>query len=259
MVPSDIDGQSPAHALLILLVIPCLIYRRQRGVGLYLGLSCTSFAIFCAFTTWQPWAARLHLPWFMLGAPLAGIALMELASRALRAAILVLLGATAFMPFFFCLEHPLGPASWLAGYRTNIGHFLTSSRDEQYFNFYRKTRGSYMAAVDWLAAQKPGSVGVDLADDGLEYPLWGMLGKKLTKMPKISHTPAPYPENGPEFIFKQHHSSFSGLGNPVIYKKTASGYRPVFPVSANSPERTLGSRPCTSSAVSVVRSSDASH
>lgn len=236
LVPCDNDGQSPAHALLLLLVTPFLIYRRQRGTGLYLGLFCGSFGLFCAFMTWQPWAARLHLPWFMLGAPLAGIALMDLASRALRATILVVLGATAFMPLFFCLEHPLGPASWLASYRENIGHFLTASRDEQYFNFWRATREPYMAAVEWLAARKPETIGVDLADDGMEYPLWGMLGKRLPKMPKITHTPAPYPQNGPQFIFKLHHSAFSRLSAPVIYEKTATGYEPAFPARATPPE-----------------------
>lgn len=236
LVPCDNDGQSPAHALLLLLVVPFLIYKRQRGTGLYLGLFCVSFGLFCAFMTWQPWAARLHLPWFMLGAPLAGIALMELGSRVLRGSILALLGATAFMPLFFCLEHPLGPASWLAGYRENIGHFLTASRDEQYFNFWRSTRAPYMAAVDWLAAQKPESIGVDLADDGMEYPLWAMLRTRLPKMPKILHTPAPYPENGPEFIFKLHHSAFSRLSEPVVFEKTGAGYLPVFPARATSPE-----------------------
>lgn len=257
LVPSDNDGQSPAHALLILLVIPYLIYKRQAGIGLYLCLFCISFALFCAFMTWQPWAARLHLPWFMLAAPLTGIALMDLPSRVLRRVLLGILGATAILPLFFCLEHPLGPASWLAGYRPDIGHFLTASRDEQYFNFWRKTRASYMAAVDWLAAQKPESLGVDLADDGLEYPLWAMLRKRLAKMPNITHTAAPYPENGPQFIFRLHHSAFSKLSNPVIYEKTATGYRPVFPVPANSAERSGSSRPRTSSSVSAGRSSGA--
>lgn len=229
MTPSDIDGQSPAHAFLILLIVPFLIWKRQKGTGLYLTLFCVSFAFFCAFLTWQPWAARLHLPWFMLAAPLAGIALMDLASRPLRASVLAVLGATAFMPLFFCLEHPLGPASWLSDYRENIGHFLTSSRDEQYFNLWRKTRQPYMAAVEFLAAQKPASIGLDLADDGLEYPVWGMLAKRLDKMPKIMHTPAPYPANGPDYIFKQHHSSFSELLDPVVFAKTPNGYQQVFP------------------------------
>lgn len=236
LVPSDNDGQSPAHAFLLLLAVPFLIVKRQGGIGLYLGLYCVSFVLFCAFMTWQPWAARLHLPWFMLGAPLAGIALMDLSSRVLRGTILAILGATAFMPLFLCLEHPLGPATWLAGYRENIGHFLTASRDEQYFNFWRNTRAPYMAAVDWLAAQKPESVGVDLADDGQEYPLWAMLGKRLAKMPKITHTPAPYPEAGPQFIFKLHHSAFSRLSDAVIYEKTGYGYRQVFPAAQNAPD-----------------------
>lgn len=233
MTPSDIDGQSPAHAFLILLIVPFLIYRRQPGTGLYLALFCASFLLFCALLTWQPWAARLHLPWFMLAAPLAGIALMDLRSRLFRASILAVLGLTAFMPLFFCLEHPLGPATWLSSYRENIAHFLNSSRDEQYFNLWRATRKPYMDAVEFLAEKKPASIGLDLADDGLEYPVWGMLAKRLNQMPKIIHTPGPYPSDGPDYIFRQHHSSFSKLLDPVVFKRTENGYQQVFPRQAD--------------------------
>lgn len=234
LAPSDIDGQSPVHALLILFFLPLLVFRHPPGSGLYIYLTCATFLIFFTVITWQPWAARLHLPFFLLCAPLMGIALQNLQRQKLKIAILFGMGLTSFMPTFFCLEHPLGPPALLQGYRENILHFLNSSRDEQYFNFWRHTREPYINAVNYLAEQRPETIGLDLADDGQEYPVWGILGKKLDKMPRIVHTLPPYPDDGsgPDYIFKQHHSSFSELPDPVIYKKEGKGYTQVFPERA---------------------------
>lgn len=231
LVPSDIDGQSPVHALLILLFLPWLTFRRIPRIGLYLGLTYTTFLVYFAIITWQPWAARLHLPFFLLCAPLMGFSMARLAWEKLRQGILLALAITSFMPLFFCLEHPLGPPTWLSGYRENILHFTTSSRDEQYFNFWRHIRKPYMDAVDFLARQHPQSIGVDLGDDGQEYPLWAMLNKKLPQMPQIVHTLPPYPTsgNGPDYIFMQRHTSFSPLLPPVVYKKIGTHYEQVFP------------------------------
>lgn len=231
LAPSDNDGQSPIHAFLIPVLVLLLLCRRFRGAGLYIALVSATFLLYFTIITWQPWGARLHLPFFMLAAPLMGIGLAEIRWKKLRFGVLATLALTALMPLFFCLEHPLGPASWLANYREGIKHFLVSSREEQYFNLWcHETRYPYLRAAHYLARQKPASVGVDLADDGLEYPLWGVLRDNLAKMPRISHAIPPYPEDGPEYIFRQRHSSFSDLLDPVILKKEGKGYIQVFPV-----------------------------
>lgn len=237
MVPSDIDGQSPLHAILILFFIPWLIWRRPPGSGFYLGLVCATFLVFFTLITWQPWVARLHLPFFLLCAPLMGVALTRLAWSKIRTGLLLGLGVTSFMPLFFCLEHPLGPTVVIEGYRPNIAHFLTSSRDEQYFNLWRDIRKSYIAAANYLAEQKPAAVGVDLADDGQEYPLWAILRKKLgDKMPRIVHAIPPWPADGPEYIFRQRHSSFSVMPNPEVFKKSDGKYVKVFPAERTGDE-----------------------
>lgn len=230
LVPSDNDGQSPIHALLIPVLALILLCRRFRGVGLYMALVSSTFLLYFTIITWQPWMPRLHLPFFMLAAPLMGLGLAQITWKPARYGTLAALALTAIMPLFFCLEHPLGPGSWLKNYREGIMHFLVSSREEQYFNLWcHQTRYPYLRAAHYLAAQKPESVGVDLADDGLEYPLWGVLRDNLPKMPRITHTLPPYPEDGPEYIFRQRHSSFSQLLDPVILKKEDGGYRQVFP------------------------------
>lgn len=66
MVSSDIDGQSPAHALLILLVIPYLIYKRRAGVGLSLSLSLPVLRLFLPLLRVHDLAAMGSAPAFAL-------------------------------------------------------------------------------------------------------------------------------------------------------------------------------------------------
>lgn len=236
LVPSDNDGQSPVHALLILIFFPWLLIKRIPGTGFYFTLTCVTFLVYFTIITWQPWGARLHLPFFLLASPLIGMAVARMSWKKIRAGILAALGTASFMPLFFCLEHPLGPASWLRHYRDGITHFLTSSRDEQMFNLWcHYMRYPYMKAADFLARQKPESIGVDLSDDGIEYPLWVLLRERTEKMPRIVHTVPPFPADGPDYIFSQPHSSAKPIHEPVIYRKEGTKYRQVYPAVPSTP------------------------
>lgn len=231
LVPSDNDGQSPIHALAILMAITWLIYKRPPNLRSYLALFLASLFCFIALLCWQPWGARLQLPFFVLAAPLVGYLLASLSSSLIRKTSILILAASAVMPLFFCLEHPLGPPSVLSGFRENIGHFLTSSREENYFNMWRSARNSYLAALDYLVDNKAVSIGLDLGDNGIEHPLWAILAKKMNPPPRISHIGSPYPQNGerPDYIFRQPLKVFGQLPEAVILKKDLNGYKQVFP------------------------------
>ncbi len=75
------DGQAgnPVHLMLLAAAATLVLARRSlRSAGrlpAYLAATAAGALLFCLVLRWQPWNARLQLPLFLLGAPLAGVAL----------------------------------------------------------------------------------------------------------------------------------------------------------------------------------------
>jgi 4-amino-4-deoxy-L-arabinose transferase-like glycosyltransferase len=158
--------------LLLLAVLTCVLaWRALRGrdrlrAGYALALVC-GFVVFCAYLKWAPFVARYQLPLFVLGAPLAAV-VEEFGWRWLRplciqlAICLFLLGG-ARLPALENWVRPLrGPRS-----------VLRVNRDKQYFAdmVQWNDRADYLAAFHALEESACGTIGIDIHNLQLEYPL----------------------------------------------------------------------------------------
>ena len=169
------------HLAILLVVAMALIFRalgrRDRQRALYaLGLLC-AFVAFCAYLKWQPFLARLLLPLFVLGAPLAALA-AEIGARApgparrwlIQLPLCLFLLANARLPLLENWVRPLkGPRS-----------VLHTPRDVQYFADMSQwnNQASYWKTVDLLAASNCETVGIDIRNLQLEYPLQALLRER---------------------------------------------------------------------------------
>jgi 4-amino-4-deoxy-L-arabinose transferase-like glycosyltransferase len=168
--------------LAILFAISCALIlralrRRERERPLYaLALLCAFFA-FCAYLKWQPFLARLLLPVFVLGAPLAG-AIGEIGERKwspivqrfVQLAICLFLLDNARLPL---LENWVRP---LRGSKS----VLHTPRNAQYFADMSQwnNEASYRKTVDVLANSNCDTVGIDITNLTLEYPLQVLLRER---------------------------------------------------------------------------------
>jgi len=171
--------------LAIILVVWCGLIlrglrRRERERPLYaLALLC-AFVAFCAYLKWQPFLARLVLPLFVLGAPLAGVigeisgptvgAIRRWGLQLVQILICLFLFSNARLPLLENWLRPLkGPKS--------IFH---TPRSVQYFADMDQwhNQASYWNAVDRLAGANCDVIGIDITNLQLEYPLQALLRER---------------------------------------------------------------------------------
>ncbi len=174
----DIAG-NPLHLLLILYALAALCLRGdlrsspapQLGSVLLVG-----FLLFCLVLKWQPWHSRLHLPLFVLWAPVVGIALSRGWSRrighgaaaVLLVAALVLIGYNETRPLY------------------GLRSIFSTERADQYFAT-RPFGADYRAAIRYLNAQPYRSLGLVLGADAWEYPFWALLEDHAGDSPRLEH------------------------------------------------------------------------
>ncbi len=111
--------------------------------------------------------ARLLLPLFVLGSPLAGLIEEFLAPTVLQLAVCLLLLDGARLPALENWTRPLrGPAS-----------VLHADRNSQYFADMKQwdNAASYRETVQELSTLKCGVIGIDITTFQLEYPLEALL------------------------------------------------------------------------------------
>ncbi len=164
--------------LAILLAVFCvLMWRalhgrdRQRLVyALALG---AAFLAFCFYLKWQPFLGRLLLPLFVLGAPLASV-IGEIKQPVSR--WLVPLAACVFLMSNARLALQENWVRPLKGPRS----VLRTSREVQYFADMSQwdNRPSYEKAVDILVNANCATVGIDITNLQLEYPLQALLRER---------------------------------------------------------------------------------
>lgn len=97
---NEVIAGNPLHLILLVVSVGLLLWKSKEGIRrrwavLYAAGIFTSFVLFCALLRWQMWSSRYHLPLFVLGSALIGLALERYFPRALAntiAATLVLFG-----------------------------------------------------------------------------------------------------------------------------------------------------------------------
>ncbi len=160
--------------LAILFAVACMLTARAfrgrnlvqvlYGLGLLLG-----FTAFCAYLKWQPFSARLLLPLFVLGAPLAGV-ILDRSCGMIQITLCIILLNNSRPPVLENWVRPLkGPRS-----------VLRMPRDSQYFADMTQwdNQASYVKAVDLMARSRCNVIGIDITDFQLEYPLQALLRER---------------------------------------------------------------------------------
>lgn len=186
----DVVG-CPLH-FLILIAAVVLAVGTGGGVGvgrarLWLALVVVlGYGLFTALVKWQMFHARLHLPLFILGAPLAGLLLQRF--RRPDFSVLIAAGLLV-LAFHFAISNPGHPlqGKW---------SIFRTPREAQYFVLRRGLYAPYRRACDTLAERRctkietsPGHV--------WEYPLWVMLRSREGRWPTIDSSPYSQLGGGP--------------------------------------------------------------
>ncbi len=163
-------------AILCFLILQAL-RRRECERPLYaLALFC-AFVAFCAYLKWQPFLARLLLPLFVLGAPLAGV-IGEIGGHALGPVRRWLTQLVQLLICLFLLSNARLPLleNWVRPLKGPMS-VLHTPRSVQYFADMSQwnIQASYGKAVALLGSSNCGVVGIDITNLQLEYPLQALL------------------------------------------------------------------------------------
>jgi hypothetical protein len=168
----EADAPNRWHLAIMLVISGILLVsgfrQRERERQLYLLSLVCGFVAFCAYLKWQPFMGRLFLPLFVLASPLAGV--IGERRRAVQVAICLFLLNNARLPLVENWVRPLkGPKS-----------VLHTPRNVQYFADMTQwsNQASYLKAVDVLANSNCDTVGIDITNLQLEYPLQALLREK---------------------------------------------------------------------------------
>lgn len=166
----EADAPNRWHLLLLCTAITMACVRRNKTWLLCAGGLIVAFIAFCFYLKWQPFLARLEMPLFVLGAPLAAFVFDAIPSTILQAALCLFLLNNARPALFENWTRPLkGPRSVLA-----------MSRDRNYFSDLGQwnNRDSYLQAVDLTARSGCLNVGIDIGENQIEYPYQVLLREK---------------------------------------------------------------------------------
>lgn len=98
---------------LILFCIPLLLFARlPKAAKWYSGLTFLSFLIFCFFISYQTYGSRLHVPFFLLAAPVIGITYGAVLPGWFAKLLPALLWAAALPFALLSSAHPLLSTKW---------------------------------------------------------------------------------------------------------------------------------------------------
>ena len=168
-------ASNTAHLIVICIFLASFIFYRRLGNKIlrYDLAVVSAMLLFCALLKWQPWHSRLHLPWFILCAPIVAIPLSTIGSRWIKPIQLLLIVLS--LPWAFCnATRPL-VANRLNGARANI---FQTPRDRQYFIHKPRHWLGYERITSQILEGQWKRLGLFMPPDGWEYPFWALLRRK---------------------------------------------------------------------------------
>jgi uncharacterized membrane protein YiaA len=133
----------------------------DRRLRAFAGCLLVAFLLFCVVLRWQPWHSRLHLPLFVLGAPLVGVVFERLRPTLLAIGLLLLAGSSVYFLAGNKAHH-------LAGRRSV---FIRTWAEQR----VRHAGPAYVGAASVVMATGCADVGLILGADDREYFLWATL------------------------------------------------------------------------------------
>ncbi len=167
LVHEDFSGNF-LHAVLVLACFgaACLprVRRALRGWALHVLLVAGGCLLFAALLKWTPWSTRLHLPLFVLAAPMIGTLLAKQPRHVIAVTATILVAQA--VPFV--AHNPLHPL-------TGGDSVFRQPAGEQMFRVRPQLGEFYTQAVERMAGKGCPRLGLDMPPDAWEYPLWVVL------------------------------------------------------------------------------------
>jgi len=165
---------NPLHALLILIVFVVLLIRRKEIEPSIIILSlvvAATFPLISSLIKWMVFNGRLHLPFFVLYAPIIGYTfdrfLMPNGVRAVAAILLL-----ASWPWLMSIHsRPL-----ITNSQSYVDNVLVVPREDLYFANGWHLREPYFEMADLIKESSCSDIGILLPGNSAEYPLWVVLG-----------------------------------------------------------------------------------
>jgi len=195
---------------------------RSRAWMLYAAGLIAAFLLFCFYLKWQPYLARLELPLFVLGAPLAA-ALMEALRPLILSIVLCLFLVNNTRPSLF--------ENWTRPLHGPRNLFITKREDNYFADLVQSdNRPSYLAAIDLTTRSGCRMVGIDICQNPLEYPFQALLRERDHKVrfvhigvenASLRYAPTNAPEPCAVFCpdcagIEKKLALYGGIGPPIV-------------------------------------------
>ena len=162
-------------ALFSLISLPILWYQGKHRSVLWYAIATMLGAVFyCWILKWQPWASRLHMPFFAMAAPLLAITItLGLCGIWKHVGHVIVLCMVFYSLIFVCYNSSRRLAS-LNWYHKN--------RIELYFSNRKSLFLSYEKAINVVREAGVQEVGLYLGANDCEYQFWALaMGTKEDK------------------------------------------------------------------------------
>ena len=162
------------HMFVILLsvaVLPILWVKHHhtQAIGYTVGVLLAA-VLFCWMLKWQPWASRLHTPFFAMAAPLIAIALTSDVLGAKKHICYLIVFLMVFYSIRFVMANNSRDLESL--------RWIDKNRTELYFENKPQLFRDYSNAIKIVQEAQAQTVGLYFGGDTYEYPFWALA--KLT-------------------------------------------------------------------------------
>lgn len=193
----------------IFLYVSCI--KKKALITLYILALVAAFLLFCALLRWQPWHSRLHLPMFLLWAPVIGVCIGSFRGVKLKDLVSVRLpwverkfpvigrGIDLAQQIKLCSLAGLTlmmaslPPLYSSETKPSVGEgsIFFSSRASQLFYVAPHIAESYIEASELIVKAGCSKIGLVGFGNDWEYPIWALTKKEDGTKVEIRHITAP--------------------------------------------------------------------